>query len=77
MLPDNMFRSSWQKTTVQLTTLESGLSTLDERLHALSGILACGCTRYPVLEGVPVLMKRPVGIISHWNDGDISDGPTA
>lgn len=41
-----------------------------------SGILACGCTRYPVLEGVPILMKRPVGIISHWNDGDISEGPT-
>ena len=42
-----------------------------------SGILACGCTRYPVLEGVPILMKRPVGIISHWNDGDISQGPTS
>ena len=41
-----------------------------------SGILACGCTRYPLLEGVPILMKRPVGIISHWNDGDISEGPT-
>jgi SAM-dependent methyltransferase/uncharacterized protein YbaR (Trm112 family) len=42
-----------------------------------SGVLACGCSRYPVLEGVPILMKRPVGIISHWNDADISQGPTA
>jgi SAM-dependent methyltransferase/uncharacterized protein YbaR (Trm112 family) len=41
------------------------------------GILSCACSRYPVIDDVPVLMKRPVGIISHWNDGAIHSGPTA
>ncbi|HST43675.1 MAG TPA: hypothetical protein VLK29_00460, partial [Luteimonas sp.] len=39
------------------------------------GILSCACSRYPVIDDVPVLMKRPVGIISHWNDGAIHSGP--
>lgn len=51
--------------------------TQTDARNGRSGVLACGCTRYPVLDGVPILMKRPVGIISHWNDGDISQGPTA
>ncbi len=41
------------------------------------GILACRCSRYPVLDDVPVLMKGEIGIISHWNDGAIHVGPTA
>jgi len=41
------------------------------------GILSCACSRYPVIDDVPVLMKRPVGIISHWNDRAIHSGPTA
>jgi len=39
------------------------------------GILACGCSKYPVLDDVPVLMKGEIGIISHWNDGVIHAGP--
>lgn len=41
------------------------------------GILTCGCSKYPVLDDVPVLMKGAVGIISHWNDGAIHEGPTS
>ena len=41
------------------------------------GILTCGCSRYPVLDDIPVLMRGPIGIISHWNDATIHAGPTA
>jgi len=41
------------------------------------GVLDCGCSRYPVVDDVPVLMKGPVGIVSHWNDGMIHSGPTS
>jgi SAM-dependent methyltransferase/uncharacterized protein YbaR (Trm112 family) len=41
------------------------------------GILSCSCSRYPVIDDVPVLMTGPIGIISHWNDGAIHVGPTA
>ena len=41
------------------------------------GVLQCSCSRYPVVDDVPVLMKAPVGIVSHWNDGVIHSGPTS
>ena len=41
------------------------------------GVLACACSRYPVVDDVPVLMKGPIGIVSHWNDGMIHSGPTS
>jgi SAM-dependent methyltransferase/uncharacterized protein YbaR (Trm112 family) len=41
------------------------------------GVLDCGCSRYPVVDDVPVLMKGPIGIVSHWNDGMIHSGPTS
>ena len=41
------------------------------------GILSCSCSRYPLIDDVPVLMRGPIGIISHWNDGAIHVGPTA
>ena len=41
------------------------------------GILSCSCSRYPVIDDVPVLMRGPIGIISHWNDGAIHVGPTS
>ena len=41
------------------------------------GILSCACSRYPVIDDVPVLMRGPIGIISHWNDAMIHEGPTA
>jgi SAM-dependent methyltransferase/uncharacterized protein YbaR (Trm112 family) len=41
------------------------------------GVLTCGCSRYPVIDDVPVLMKARVGILSHWNDGAIHSGPSA
>ncbi len=41
------------------------------------GVLQCTCSRYPVIDDVPVLMKGPVGIVSHWNDGMIHSGPTS
>ena len=40
------------------------------------GILSCRCSKYPVLDDVPVLMKGAIGIIGHWNDGVIHAGPT-
>ncbi|MGE0311252.1 MAG: methyltransferase domain-containing protein [Lautropia sp.] len=42
-----------------------------------NGILSCTCSKFPVIEDVPILMKGPVGIISHWNDGAIHLGPDA
>lgn len=41
------------------------------------GILTCRCSRYPVLDDIPVMMKGAVGILSHWNDGAVHSGPTA
>lgn len=41
------------------------------------GLLKCRCSKYPVLDNVPVLMKGAIGIISHWNDGAIHVGPTS
>ena len=41
------------------------------------GILSCRCSRYPLIDDVPVLMRGPIGIFSHWNDGAIHVGPTA
>ncbi len=41
-----------------------------------NGVLSCGCSKFPVLEDVPIMMKGAVGIISHWNDGAIHLGPT-
>jgi SAM-dependent methyltransferase len=41
------------------------------------GILSCSCSRYPLIDDVPVLMRGSIGIISHWNDGAIHVGPTA
>ena len=41
------------------------------------GILSCGCSKYPVIDDIPILMKGAIGIISHWNDGAIHLGPTA
>jgi SAM-dependent methyltransferase/uncharacterized protein YbaR (Trm112 family) len=40
------------------------------------GILTCACSRYPLIDDIPVLMKGPIGIISHWNDGALHVGPT-
>ena len=41
------------------------------------GILTCRCSKYPLIDDVPILMKGTVGIISHWNDGVIHVGPSA
>ena len=41
------------------------------------GVLQCSCSRYPVVDDVPILMKGPIGIVSHWNDGMIHSGPTS
>ena len=42
-----------------------------------NGILSCSCSKFPVIEDVPILMQGSVGIISHWNDGAIHLGPNA
>lgn len=51
-------------------------ATASEPGQGRYGILACGCSRYPLIDDVPILMRGPIGIISHWNDGAIHVGPT-
>lgn len=41
------------------------------------GILTCACSRYPLIDDIPVLMKGPLGIVSYWNDRSLHVGPTA
>jgi SAM-dependent methyltransferase/uncharacterized protein YbaR (Trm112 family) len=55
----------------------SFLATASEPGRGMYGILTCLCSKYPVIDDVPILMKGSVGIISHWNDRTVHLGPTS
>lgn len=44
--------------------------------HARYGILRCGCFRYPVVDGVPILTKGHVGLLSFSTGETESKGPS-
>ena len=39
------------------------------------GILQCACFRYPVVDGVPIISKRQIGLYSYTKAGAGSQGP--
>ncbi|HXH82234.1 MAG TPA: hypothetical protein VNN07_04815, partial [Candidatus Tectomicrobia bacterium] len=38
---------------------------LDPQLDGASGVLACACSRYPLLDGVPILMRGRLDVREH------------
>ncbi len=53
-----------------------GANRPDPALDGHFGVLSCGCSKYPVIADIPVLMEKPLGLMSHWNDGAVYAGPT-
>ena len=40
------------------------------------GVLSCGCTQYPVIDGVPVLKRGKVGVFEHTKGQTQYEGPS-
>ncbi|MCI0615366.1 class I SAM-dependent methyltransferase [bacterium] len=40
------------------------------------GILSCGCYKYPVIDGVPVIRKEPINVLAHVSSAIQVAGPT-
>lgn len=53
-------------------------ATAPEGQHGRFGVLSCHCSKYPLLDDVPIIMSHTssVGVIPHWNDGVVHLGPT-
>lgn len=39
------------------------------------GVLNCGCSRYPVVDGIPIFVDGPVGALEHTQGGVEYEGP--
>lgn len=46
---------------------------LPERIF---GILSCTCNKYPVIDGIPIFLKRPIGVQAHVSGATQMTGPT-
>jgi SAM-dependent methyltransferase len=73
---------SWDKFVSILRCPACGESVLFQQIdqglpHASEyGILSCGCSRYPVLDGIPILTKKRIGVFENTQGQVQYEGPT-
>jgi hypothetical protein len=36
--------------------------------RAAFGVLHCGCGNYPVVDGIPIIVREPVGMFEHMSN---------